>query len=102
MAKSDKRVPQVGMIFKYLKEAWVCCLAYGVHTCFDVRKRYANKSKINGKITSYRYVCAKEGVWKKGQRETFQKCFRAETRTKCNAFMSLTQNRVSESLKYTR
>jgi zinc finger SWIM domain-containing protein 3 len=95
MAESDKRVPQVGMVFKDREEAWLFWLAYGAHVGFDVRKRYANKSKMDGKITSCRYVCAKEGVRKKGQRESIQKCFRAETRTECKAYMSLTFNRVS-------
>ncbi|XP_047071933.1 uncharacterized protein LOC124680965 [Lolium rigidum] len=95
MAEPDKGVPQVGMVFKDREEAWLFWLAYGGRVGFDVRKRYANKSPMDGKITSCRYVCSKEGLRKKGQRESIQKCFRAETRTECPAFMSLTLNRVS-------
>jgi zinc finger SWIM domain-containing protein 3 len=62
MAEFDKRVPQVGMIFKSREEAWLFWRAYGGRVGFDVRKRYANKSPMDGKVTSCRYVCAKEGV----------------------------------------
>uniref|UniRef100_A0ACD5WHP0 Uncharacterized protein n=1 Tax=Avena sativa TaxID=4498 RepID=A0ACD5WHP0_AVESA len=79
MAELDKGVPQVGMIFKTREEAWLFWCAYGGRVGFDVRKRYANKSPMDSKVTSCRYVCAKEGVRKKGQRETIQKLFRPES-----------------------
>jgi zinc finger SWIM domain-containing protein 3 len=79
-AESDKGMPQVGMVFKDREEAWHFWLAYGARVGFDVRKRYTNKSKMDGKVTSCRYVCVKEGLRKKRQREFIQKCFRPETR----------------------
>jgi zinc finger SWIM domain-containing protein 3 len=48
------------MIFKSKEEAWLFWAAYGGRVGFEVRKRYSNKSKIDGVITSCKYVCAKE------------------------------------------
>jgi zinc finger SWIM domain-containing protein 3 len=81
MAESDKGLPQVGMIFKSKEEAWLFWVAYGGRVGFEVRKRYTNVNKFDGTVTSCRYVCAKEGIRKKGERESIQKCFRAETRS---------------------
>lgn len=89
------------MLFKNSEEAWLFWIAYGGRAGFDVRKRYNNVSKFDGKVTSCRFVCANEGHRKKGQRESVQKCFRAETRTDCKARMSLTLDRESENLEVT-
>jgi zinc finger SWIM domain-containing protein 3 len=68
-------------------------VAYGGHTGFDVRKRYCNSSKFDGKVTSCRFVCANEGHRRKANREHVTKCFRAETRTGCKARMTITLDR---------
>ena len=68
MAQSDKGMPQVGMLFKSSEEAWLFWRAYGGRAGFDVRKRYNNVRKFDGKVTSCRFVCANEGHRKKGQR----------------------------------
>jgi len=62
-------------------------VAYGSRTGFDVRKRGTNISKMDGKMTSCRYVSSNEGVRAKRQTEHLRKCFRAETRTDCKARM---------------
>jgi hypothetical protein len=40
------------MRFRNLDEAWAFWDAYGGRTGFDVRKRYANKSRLDGQIVS--------------------------------------------------
>uniref|UniRef100_A0ACD5VGC8 Uncharacterized protein n=1 Tax=Avena sativa TaxID=4498 RepID=A0ACD5VGC8_AVESA len=101
MAQSDKRMPQIGMIFKSREEAWLFWVAYGGHAGFDVRKRYSNMSKIDGKVTSCKYVCAKEGKRQQGQRESIQKIFRPETRTECKARMCIQLDRESGNFEVT-
>lgn len=72
MAQSDKGMPQVGMLFKSSEEAWLFWRAYGGRAGFDVRKRYNNVSKFDGKVTSCRFVCANEGHRKKGKGNPFR------------------------------
>ena len=74
---SNKWTPHVGLKFKNSDEAWLFWVAYGGRTGFDVRKRYTNVSKIDGKVTSCRYVCSNEGHRRKGQKNHVTKCFRA-------------------------
>jgi len=87
MIESEKGAPQVGLRFKNLDEAWQFWVAYGGRTSFDVRKRCTNISKMDGKMTSCRYVCSNKRVRAKRQTEHLKKCFRAETRTDCKARM---------------
>jgi zinc finger SWIM domain-containing protein 3 len=101
MAQSDKGMPQIGMIFKSKEEAWLFWAAYGGRVGFEVRKRYSNKSKIDGVITSCKYVCAKEGKRQNIQRESIQKCFRPETRTNCDARMCIQLDRLSGNFEVT-
>ena len=56
-----KATPEVGLRFRNPDEAWQFWVAYGGRTGFDVRKRYRNLSKFDGKVTSCRFVCANEG-----------------------------------------
>jgi zinc finger SWIM domain-containing protein 3 len=74
---------EVGMRFRTTYEGWLFWVAYGGRSSFDVRKRGSNISKMDGKVTSCRYVCSNEGVRTKKQTEDVRKCFRAETRTEC-------------------
>ncbi|TVU05076.1 hypothetical protein EJB05_48227 [Eragrostis curvula] len=62
-------VPQIGMKFSDLSEAWEFWKYYGGRIGFNVRKRYSNPSKFDGKITSCRYVCSKEGLRAADDRE---------------------------------
>jgi hypothetical protein len=48
------------MEFSTIDEAWMCWISYGGQNGFEVRKRYANKRKTDGKVWSYIYVCANE------------------------------------------
>ena len=101
MAEIDRRIPQVGLRFRNCDEAWQFWVAYGGCTGFDVRKRYTNVSKIDGKVTSCRYVCSNEGHRRKGQKDHVTKCFRAETRTDCKARMIVTVDRVAGNYEVT-
>ena len=87
MAKVDRKIPEVGMRFTNPDEGWLFWVAYGGRTGFDVRKRCTNVSKMDGKVTSCRYVCSNEGHRRKKETEHVTKCFRAETRTNCKARM---------------
>lgn len=42
-------LPQVGMEFSIIEEAWMFWISYGGQKGFEVRKRYINKRKSDGK-----------------------------------------------------
>lgn len=87
-------VPQIGMTFSSVTEAQKFWNYYGGQIGFDVRKRFQNTSKLDGKVTSVGLVCAKEGFRTKDQRDHLIKNPRAETRTGCKVRMGITLNRV--------
>ena len=62
MGEIGKGIPQVGMRFRNVDEAWVFWVAYGGRAGFDVRKRNKNVSKCDGEVTSFRFVCSNEGI----------------------------------------
>ncbi|XP_073121419.1 protein FAR1-RELATED SEQUENCE 5-like [Henckelia pumila] len=76
------------MPFDSLDEAWKFWVEYGGKTGFGVRKHYYNKNK-NGFITSYKYVCCKEGVRKEDKRDFLTLNPRLETRTNCKVRMGV-------------
>ena len=86
-------MPHIGMKFNSTKEAWIFWTCYGGHTGFDVRVNYENKSKLDGVITSTRYVCSNEGYRRNDKRDNNTKRPRAETRTGCNVRMGITIDR---------
>ena len=92
-------VPQVGMEFRTSDEAWAFWLGYGGQKGFEVRKKYTNKRPFDGKITSCRFVCAKEGRRSQEKRDHLTKCPRAETRTDCQVHKNLKLDRKKEILK---
>ena len=94
-------LPQVGMEFSSVQEAWMFWISYGGQKGFEVRKRFANKRKSDGKVRSCRYVCANEGHRKKDKRDHLTKCRRAETRTDCQVRMGLTMDREKGTYKVT-
>jgi len=94
-------VPRVGMEFRNSDEAWAYWLSYGGQKGFEVRKRYTNKRKSDGKITSCKFVCANEGHRLKDKRDHLTKCPRAETRTDCQVHMIVIMDRKKEILKVT-
>jgi zinc finger SWIM domain-containing protein 3 len=98
----DKRMPQIGMRFRNQDAAWEFWIAYGGHVGFDVRKRNKNISKIDGQVTSCTFVCANEGVRKKGlTMDHVPKRVRAETRTNCKAWMIISFDRVTRDFEVT-
>ena len=63
-------LPKIGQTFRSLDDAWSFWVNNGGQVGFEVRKRNTNESKYDGKATSCRYVCAKEGRRAKDKRET--------------------------------
>jgi hypothetical protein len=53
------------------------------------RDGYSNPSNFDGKITSCRYVCSKEGHWAADDKDHLTKKHRSETRTGCKVHMGL-------------
>jgi hypothetical protein len=92
-------VPHVGMKFRNPNEGWRFWLAYGGQKGFDVMKRYSNKSKIDGKVTSCKFVCAKHGHRGKDKRDDQVKCHRAETRAACEVCMGLIKDQEADGYK---
>ena len=80
--------------FRNLDDAWLFWVNYGGCAGFEVRKRYINKIKVDGKATSCRYVCAKEGLRAHDKRDHITKNPRAQTRTNCEVRMTLSLDRV--------
>ncbi|XP_027368351.1 protein FAR1-RELATED SEQUENCE 5-like [Abrus precatorius] len=80
----DRWKPGVDLEFESVDEAWEFWSEYGRRKGFGIRKQYFNKRK-NGAITSYKYVCCKEGLWKGDKRDSQVVKHRAETRTNCYA-----------------
>ena len=60
---------------------------------FSVRKRYTNRSTIDGVVTSCKFVCFKEGKKAVDKRDSLTKKGRAEIRTDCEVHMSITVDR---------
>uniref|UniRef100_A0A7N2L8C4 FAR1 domain-containing protein n=1 Tax=Quercus lobata TaxID=97700 RepID=A0A7N2L8C4_QUELO len=89
--------PKVGMEFDML-EAAMFWKNYGKQMGFSVRKHYTNKSKIDGEITSRRFLCSKEGTRKPDKRDHLTSQPRQETRTNC--LVRLGVSLVRETGKY--
>jgi len=85
--------PYVGMEFRNSDEAWSFWISYGAQKGFEVRKRYTNKGKSDGKVTSCRFVCSNEGYRRHDKRDHLTKRRRAETRTGCEVHMSIKMDR---------
>ncbi|XP_055960382.1 protein FAR1-RELATED SEQUENCE 5-like [Mercurialis annua] len=86
------------MEFDTIEDAWQFWMAYGARNGFDSRKQWFNKNKKDGKISSARFVCNKEGSRREDKRDNLTKHPRAETRTNCPARVGITF--VKESEKY--
>ena len=87
------------MEFNTVEEAWMFWTSYGGQKEFEVRKRFSNKRKSDGKVRSYRYVCANEGHRKEDKRNHLTKCPRSETRTDCQVRMGLIMDREKGTYK---
>jgi FAR1 DNA-binding domain len=89
--------PCIGMEFKTVDEAFNFYNAYGGHAGFSVRRNTFTKSKKG--VSSFRFVCSKEGFSKKQLAEqkslgssTYQKTPEREyesTRTGCKAYLRI-------------
>jgi len=66
------------MEFNSIHEAWLFWVNYGGQKGFEVRKRYSNKRKSDGKVRSCRFVCADEDYRLKDKSDHLIKCPRAE------------------------
>ncbi|KAM3275488.1 hypothetical protein ACQJBY_044076 [Aegilops geniculata] len=86
-------IPQLGMKFDTLDEAWNFWGYYGGRMGFSIRQRYKNISKFDQKVTSCKYVCFKEGKKAVDKRDNNVKNPRAETRIDCRVRMTLPINR---------
>ncbi|KAL8488238.1 hypothetical protein ACS0TY_024501 [Phlomoides rotata] len=75
------------MKFDSQEDAWKFWVEYGFRKGFGVRKHFHNKSRNTGIITSFTYVCCKEGVRNKSELDNLPQNPRLETRTNCNVRM---------------
>jgi hypothetical protein len=91
--------PEIGMEFNNIDEAWMFWVSYGGLKGFEVRKRYTNKRKADGKVRSCKYVCAKEGHRSEDKRNHLTKCPRAQTRTNCQVRMGLIMDQEKGNYK---
>ncbi|XP_021815106.1 protein FAR1-RELATED SEQUENCE 5-like [Prunus avium] len=66
---------------------------YGRRAGFNIRRDSQNKNKNTGQIISRVFVCCKEGFRPKDKQDYLTKSSRAETRTCCNAKMSIKLNK---------
>ncbi|CAL5191345.1 unnamed protein product [Lathyrus oleraceus] len=80
--------PKLKMIFDSIEDAWKFWVDYGGKVGFVVRKQYYHKNK-NGIITSYKFVCCKEGLRKSDKRDYKTINPRPETRTNCQARLGI-------------
>ena len=60
-------IPQVGMQFDTVEDAWKFWLNYGKQMGFDFRKHYINKSKKDGK-GNIKGICMCEGGFSRCRR----------------------------------
>jgi zinc finger SWIM domain-containing protein 3 len=82
-----------------IDEAWIFWISYEGQNRFEVRKRYTNKIKSDGRVRSCRYVCANEGHRKEDKMDHLTKCPRAETRTSCQVCMGVILDREKGNYK---
>ncbi|KAF7150659.1 hypothetical protein RHSIM_Rhsim02G0126700 [Rhododendron simsii] len=95
---SEDRIPHLGLEFNSDDDAFSFYNNYAFTMGFSVRKEFCNRNKKTGEVTSRKYVCCKEGFRAPDQRDYKTKIPRAETRTGCDAHMSIRLDR--EKAKY--
>jgi hypothetical protein len=87
------------MEFQSLSNANSFWKYYGGRMGFSTRKKYENKCKQDGVVTSCRFVCAKQGFRGKDKRNHLTKNARTETRTDCKVRMTVKFDRASLTYK---
>ena len=65
-------IPKISMTFSSVDEAWNFWVTYGGRMGFDVRKYYANKSGLDGLVTTCRFVYSNQGEYTPVIFEAFQ------------------------------
>jgi zinc finger SWIM domain-containing protein 3 len=85
-------LPKVGKKFRNLDGAWSFWVNYRVYV--EARKRSSLTTKMDGKVTSYIYVCAKRRR-AQDKRDHLTKNPQAETRTCCEVHICLSLDRVA-------
>lgn len=83
---------KIGMVFDSEPSAFYFHNYYGGKIGFSVRRGCFNKDK-SGEFTSRTFFCAKEGHRPSDKRDYLVKNSRAETRTGCDALMTIKLNR---------
>ena len=92
-------IPQMGMKFSSVDEAWEFWVTYGGRMGFDVRKCYTNKSGLDGLVTTGRFVCSNQGYRAENKKYCVGKRNRAHTRTCCMVRMGITLDRENMTYK---
>ncbi|KAK3228458.1 hypothetical protein Dsin_000339 [Dipteronia sinensis] len=95
--------PNFGMEFDSEETAYKFYNEYAGKMGFSIRMEAVVKNKHTGEVTSRIFVCSNEGFRSKDKRYSLTKHPRVETRTGCDAQMSIKLNRKSggrESLGY--
>ena len=88
---------KLGLEFNSLEEAYLFWTDYGGMKGFGVRKKNSSKSKKDGSITYYKYVCCKEDIRQSDKRDPKTTNPKTETRTWCMASMKV--KRFNEKYK---
>jgi hypothetical protein len=81
------------MKFDTVAEPWDFWEYDGGRMGFSVRKRYSNRNKIDGVVTSCKFVCCNEGKMVVDKRDSLTKKGRPEIRTDCEVHVSITIDR---------
>ena len=92
-------IPQMGMKFSSVDEAWEFWVTYGGRMGFDVRKCYTNKSGLDGLVMTGRFVCSNQGSRAENKKYCDGKRNRAHTRTGCMVRMGITLDRENMTYK---
>ncbi|RWR82329.1 protein FAR1-RELATED SEQUENCE 5-like protein [Cinnamomum micranthum f. kanehirae] len=82
--------PVVGMEFQTEDDAYDFYNKYARKAGFSIRKDTKNRDRKTGVIKSRRFVCSREGYRRPDKRDVNVKHHRDETRTGCEAYMSIT------------
>ncbi|XP_028054601.1 protein FAR1-RELATED SEQUENCE 5-like [Camellia sinensis] len=93
--------PRIGLEFDSLDDAKKIYNEFGRITSFSVRIEYSNTCKKTERITSRRFVCSKEGFRCKDNRDIKTKKPCQETRTGCEALMTVLLNKKSKKYEVT-
>ncbi|KAG6708290.1 hypothetical protein I3842_06G073800, partial [Carya illinoinensis] len=90
--------PKLGLEFDSEQEAYDFYNEYGRNYGFSIRREWYNKRKVDGLVTSRKFVCCKEGLRAQCERDKQKRYERAETRTGCKAHMIIRHDK--EKQKY--